>query len=158
MSAISNPINTGQQMTTNYDLSKIFVFNNRYETDNYVNNSSYNPITILAGTVMGRVALTGVLVPFVSTSNDGSQYPIGILAQDVQLAAGQTAQCSICIAGDVAAEKVILWSNQGGSTTSGDTLDTIVSGTQRRVRDMIQSHSVGIILRPGTEMTGYDNQ
>lgn len=152
---IQNTVNTGQQMTSNYDLSKIFVYNNRYETDNYVNNSSYATITILAGTVMGRIALTGVLVPLISSSVDGSQFPVGILAQDVTLAAGQTVQCSICVAGDVAQEKVIFWSNQGGSTTLGDTMNTIVSN--RTLHDRIQGDTVGIKLTPGTEMTGFDN-
>lgn len=148
MSSINLRLNTGQQITTDYDLSKIFLFNNRYEGDNYVNNSNYSPVTILAGTVMGRVASTGVITPCLASATDGSQFPIGILAQDViALPGGSSQLTSICIAGDVAENKVILF--------YGDTLETVVSG--RRFRDRIQGDSVGIILRKSTEMTDYDN-
>lgn len=148
MSSATIRVNTGQQITTDYDLSKIFIFDNRYENDNYVNNSNYNPITILAGTVMGRVAVTGVLVPSLASANDGSQFPIGILARDVVgLAGGTTVQCSICVSGDVAEDKVIFFFS--------DTLETVVNG--RRYRDRIQSDTVGVLLRKRTEMTDYDN-
>ena len=63
MSSATITINTGQQITTQYNLEKLFLWGNRYENDNYVNNFSYSTITLLAGTVMGRVASTGVLIP-----------------------------------------------------------------------------------------------
>lgn len=149
MSAVNLRVNTGQQITTDYDLSKIFIWNNRYENDSYVNNSNYNPLTIYAGTVMGRVSSTGVVVPSLASAVDGSQFPIGVLAQDViALGAGQTQRCSICVAGDIESSKLIF--------LYGDTLETVVSG--RRYRDRIQSDSVGIKLIFGTtEMTDYDN-
>lgn len=149
MSDITNPVNTGQQMITNYDVSKIFLWNNRFENDNYVNNSNYNPVTLRAGTVMGRVALTNVLVPCDASQIDGSQFPIGILAQDMTISGGQTIKATICVSGDVAAGKVIFF--------TGNTLETIVAG--RRMKDRIQSDSVGIKLVFGsTEMTSIDNQ
>lgn len=148
MSSATITINTGQQITTQYDLEKIFLWGNRYENDNYVNNFSYSTITLLTGTVMGRVASTGVLIPSTASAVDGSQYPIGILARDVvNLAAGATQLCAICIAGDVAANLLIF--------TFGDTLDTVVNG--RRYRDRLQADSSGIILRPRTLMTDFDN-
>lgn len=149
MSSASIRINTGQQITTDYDLSKIFLWNNRYENDSYVNNSGYSTIDLLAGTVMGRIASTGVLVPCLASAVDGSQFPIGILAQDViGLPSGSTKQCAICVAGDVAAGKVIF--------KYGDNLETVVSG--RRFRDRIQSDSVGIkLVFNSTEMTDFDN-
>ena len=139
---------TPNQASLQIDLKKLFVFNNRYEKDNYINNSGYDPIILPAGTVMGRVATTGVLVPFTSTASDGSQFILGILAQDVQLAAGATQQAAICIAGDVAGELVQF-------SKIGDGFDTVVSS--RRVRDKIQGETVGIILRFADEQLQYDN-
>ena len=148
MSTVSTVLNNGQQAISNFELSKIFILNNRYENDNYINNSSYDPITILAGTLMGRIASTGVLVPLNASANDGSQFPLGILAQDLVVPGSTTVQGTICVSGDVAQEKVILF--------FGNTLDTVVSG--RRLRDLIGASTVGIKLVPGTEMTQFDNQ
>lgn len=148
MSAVSQRNATNNQLTTDYDLSKIFLLNNRYENDNYVNNSGYSTLTLLAGTVMGRIASTGVLVPCLASAVDGSQFPIGILARDiVSLASGGTVACTICIAGDVNQSKLIF--------LYGDNLETVVAG--RRFKDRIQADSAGIILRIGIEMTDYDN-
>lgn len=149
MSSVNQRINTGQQLTTDYDLSKIFLWNNRYENDSYVNNSNYNPQTILAGTVMGRVTTTGYLQPCNAAAVDGSQRPIGILAQDIiQLAGGQSKQAAICVSGDVSADKITF--------LFGDNLETVVDG--RRFRDRIQADSVGIkLIFNSTEMTDFDN-
>jgi hypothetical protein len=148
MSSINLRLNTGQQITTDYDLSKIFVWDNRYENDTYVNNSNYNPETILAGTVMGRVTNTGYLQPCSASAVDGSQNPIGVLAQDViNLPGGSSQKCYICVSGDVMAEKLIFF--------FGDSLDTIVNG--RRFKDRLQADTVGIKLVYRTEMTDFDN-
>lgn len=146
MSSYNTRLNTGQQITTDYDLSKIFIWNNRYENDSYINNSNYNPITLLVGTVMGRIASTGYIVPCYASAVDGSQDPIGVLANDIILSAGQSKQASICIAGDVASNKLIF--------LYGDSLETVVAG--KRMKDRIQANSL-IILRASTEMTDYDN-
>jgi hypothetical protein len=142
-------LNTGNQITTDYEISKIFLFNNRYEddTDAYVNNSGYSTLTLLAGTVMGRVSASGQLKPCYVGSIDGSQEPVGVLAHDiVNLSAGASVNVIICIGGDVAQRKLIF--------LFGDTLETIVNG--RRYKDRIQTNTT-IILRGGEEMTDYDN-
>lgn len=148
MSKINQRVLTQGQITTDYDLSKIFLLNNRYENDNDVNNSGYGSLNLLVGTVMGRVTATGSLVPCTATAVDGSQFPIGVLAQDLlNVLSGQTVLASLCIAGDVAAEQLIF--------LYGDTLDTVVSG--RRMRDQLQGGSAGIIIRFTTNMTDFDN-
>lgn len=141
--------NTGNQITTDYELDKIFLWNNRYEDDTeaYVNNSGYATLTLLAGTVMGRIANSNQLKPCYVGSTDGSQQPIGVLAHDiVNLESGQSANAKLCIGGDVAQNKLIF--------LFGDTLETIVNG--RRFKDLIQTNTT-LILRRGEEMTGYDN-
>lgn len=147
MSSINTRLNTNQQITTDYDVSKIFIWDNRYEADNYVNNSGYSTVTLQPGTVMGRIASTGILVPCLASAVDGSQFPIGILADTLVLAAGQTKGCMICISGDVAEDKLLFF--------YGDTLETVVAG--RRFRDRIQADTAGVILRKRTEMTDFDN-
>ncbi len=133
------------QITTDFDVAKIFLMNNRYENNVYIQNSGYSTLTLRAGTVLGRITNTGTVRPSISGVNDGSQIPIGILAQDVVLLAGQQQIVSMCIFGDVAAGQIIF---QGG-----DSLDTITAG--RRNLDHLQSY--GILVRFSTSMTDYDN-
>lgn len=140
-------LNTGNQAIVTTDLSKIFVWNNRYEDYDYTNPDGDYETTILAGTVMGRISATGKVIPLESGASDGSQLPIGILAKDYTVDAGADQTMSLCVAGDVAREKVLL---QGS-----DTLATEVSS--RRIDDRIGADTVGIKLVSGTEMTDYDN-
>lgn len=144
MSDISQRNLTNAQITTDYDLSKIFLLNNRYESDNWSQNSNYSTLTLRAGTVMGRNA-AGNLAPSISGVRDGSQVPIGILAHDVTLLAGQTRQVTICIDGDVNASQLI-W-------LGGDNPDTVVDG--RLMRDHLKAY--GPLLRFSDRMTDYDN-
>lgn len=141
-------LNTGQQAIINTDTAKIFIWNNRFDATGYINNSSYSPLTLLQGTVMGRVAATGVLKPASAQATDGSQFPVGVLACDITVAIGATLQVYICVSGDVAEEKCIFF--------LGDTMETIVSG--RRYRDRMAADTGGINLIQTTEMTDYDNQ
>lgn len=130
------------------DVSKIFLGQNQTENDTYVNNTSYDPITLYAGTVLGRVATTNVLVPSISTASDGSQYVMGILGQDLVIAAGGTIKALVFVSGRVAQDKVILWK-------STDTLTTIVGG--RTYHDKIQGETTGIKLVQTYENTYPDN-
>lgn len=143
--------NTGNQAQVNTDTSKIFVFDNRYENSTYdKTNSTYDDIVIPAGTLMGRIAATQKVIPLASGASDGSQFPIGILAEDVTVPASSTVSksVSICVAGDVAQSKIVL--------DGSDTLSTVISA--RSIFDRIQADTVGIKLVSTTEMTDYDNQ
>lgn len=147
MSTVSQPLNTGVQATNLYDTSKIFLWNNRYENALY-NNSAYGSVTLLAGTLMGRVSATGWIKPLASGASDGSQFPVGVLANDVIVDGGALETLAICVSGDVDESKIIL---QGA-----DTMEVTISS--RRLRDRIGADTVGIKLVSGTEMTEYDNQ
>ena len=148
MSEVDQTLNTGSQATTNYDVSKIFIYENRFQTESYTNDG-YDPVTLAVGTVMGRVSSTGKIIPLQSNASDGSQFPVGILNREHVVNEGDTVDVSICIGGDVAAEKIVL-------VKSGDTLDTVISG--RRIRDRIAGDTLGIKLVTVDEMTGFDNQ
>jgi Bacteriophage lambda head decoration protein D len=149
MSKVTGPINgTNNQAQFDYDISKIFIWNNRYE-EGTLNNATAGPLDYLPGTLLGRIAATGKLVPCTSGAIDGSGIPVGVLKTSVsQLGAGADQLVNFCIAGDVAAEKLIL--------DGADTLDTDYNG--RILRDRINADTMGIKAVEGTELTGFDNQ
>lgn len=141
-------IQNQNMLRVNSDTSKIFVFNNRFSTGESKANSTYDDATWLQGTLLGRVSATGKLVPLVSSAVDGSQYPVGILAEDSIIPAGDSATLTFCVAGDVVEDKVVL--------NEGDTMDTAISG--RTIKDRIGADTVGIKLVGNDELTGFDNE
>jgi len=149
MSSQSITSNTGSQLFVNTDTSKVFIGNNHTRQEAYINNSGYNPITLLAGTVMGRLSGSGVVTYFDANANDGSQFVLGLMGDDLTIAAGGSVTASIVVSGQVAQEKVVLMSPT-------QSIETVVSG--RRVKDKIMGETVGIVLvNATTEMTDFDN-
>ena len=146
MSQYTERSNTGQQLFVEYDLGKIFVRENRYSKGNYT-NSTYDEVNLDAGTVLGRVAATGKLVIFDSAASDGSQYPVGILADNYTIAEGETQEVAFCNYGDVVEEKLVFQNT--------DDLDTVVE--DKTVRDRIGSDTVGVRLVSTTQNTISDN-
>lgn len=144
MSSQSEVFNNGQQSIVNTDTSKVLLWNRRSQKES-MSNSTYDPITYPIGTVMGRITATGKIVPLTSAAVNGSQYPVGILAETYTIDDGATVDVFICDDGDVAENKIVL---QGA-----DTLATVVGG--RTLRDWIKAQ--GIKLIPTTSMTDYDN-
>jgi hypothetical protein len=134
-------------LTSNYDVSKIFVWDNRYDSAEFT-NSSGSEVTLEAGLVLGRIAATGKVVELDPAGSDGSQFPVGILAQSATVANGATVKLTYCVAGDVAEDKVIL--------AYGVDLSDVVSG--KTIYDRIGSDTVGIKLVGGFENTNFDNQ
>jgi hypothetical protein len=134
-------------LITNYDRSKTFVWNPRTEVGNYT-NSGYDDVTLAKGTLMGRIASSNLLTPLTSGASDGSQFPVGVVLADTVVASGDTAEITICVAGDVDENKLVF---QGS-----DTLATVVSS--RTLRDRIGADTVGIKLVGGNQLTGFDNQ
>ena len=132
----------------NYDISQIFVFDNRFETATYTNPTG-DEVTLAKGTVMGRVASTNKVIPLVSSASDGSQYPIGILADDYVVDYTESQTVTFCKSGDVVKNKIIF-------ANGTDTVNTVVS--ERTLGDRIQGDSLGINLVGGDQLTAYDNQ
>lgn len=145
MSTESQRNSTSNQITTDFDVSKIFLLNNRYESDTILENPTYASQVILAGTVLGRVAASGNVIPCISGALDGSQFPIGVLVNDVTIASGQTANVAMCIDGDVNASKLIWY--------GGDSLATVTAG--RTNQDHLKAY--GILIRYSIGMTDIDN-
>lgn len=139
--------NTGQQSHTQTDTSKIFLFDNRYDNFEY-NNGTYADENLYAGQLMGEIAATRKIVPVDPTASDGSEIPVGVLANDHTVEAGTTKTVALCVSGDVAEEKIRL--------DPGVNMNDVIDG--RTLRQRIGSDTVGLKLVPGTELTGYDNQ
>lgn len=138
-------------LITNYDTSKIFVWNNRSQTENLANGTGAEK-TYDVGLVMGRVFATGALLPSESDAVDGSEIPVGILAETYTIGDGESTDVSICIGGDVVQNKLVF--NNGT-----DDLETkIVNQDNRPYRDAIQGMTLGVKLVPSTELTEEDNQ
>lgn len=142
-------VNTNNQAFINTDTTKTFVWNNRYQQGlGNITNSTYDDVTYLEGTVLGRIASSQKLVPMKSGASDGSQFPVGILKDNITVAAGATYTSAIwfCHQGDVDVNKIKL---QGS-----DTLATVVS--LKSIRDRIASDA-GINLVGGTSLVNFDH-
>jgi hypothetical protein len=138
---------TDNQLHVEYNISKIFVFNNRYEQETLLNGSG-GIKTFLPGTLLGRVSASLKLVPVASAAVDGSEIPVGILASEVtDLAIAGEKSVQVCIFGDVVESKLIL--------DGSDTVDTLIDG--RPIKDRIAADTKGIQLVDGFEMTKSDN-
>jgi hypothetical protein len=138
---------TPNQIQINTDTSKIFVWQPRSEVGDYTNNSG-GDLDLVAGTVMGRIGATNILIPLESDAADGSQFPVGILMHDISVLNTASAKLTFVVSGDVAEEKLVF-------VKVGDDLDTVIS--LRTMRDRIGADTVGIKLVSVDELTNFDN-
>lgn len=155
MSDITNVEQTGNSLITNYDVSKIFLLNNRYVQREFTNGGGA-PVTLTPGRVMGLIFATNKVAVQDTAATNGSQVPFGILKTGKTVAAGATVTLNVCIGGDIAAEKVSYASGQTAASTvslTDSAANTVVIGT---IDSILLGK--GIILKAGTEMTRLDNQ
>lgn len=148
MSTFITQAQNGSYLYVDYDLSKLFLWDNRYESGE-INNSTYSDVTYNPGTVLGRVSATGYLVPFDSTASDGSQYVIGILNDGIIVKASSKSYVAYCVSGDIASDQLIF--------NGSDTLATVISSRNRIVKDVIAADSVGLHLVNTEGLTFADN-
>lgn len=150
MSTYTNTSSTNNQSFGNYDTSKIFIGENEFLSGQTYTNGGGAPVTILAGTVVGRLTANQKLIPLLDDANDGSQYPIGIVAENYTVGAGATiTNMVICTKGQVDENLIVL--------DGSDTLDTVIVQLGRTVRDAIGAETVGIVLVGSTELNDHDN-
>lgn len=146
MSSQSTPLNNSNMAIVNTERAKTFIWNNRYQKAQYTNGTG-DAVTIPVGKLLGKVNASGKVLPLASAAVDGSQYPVGINAEERVVPNGATVELTYCVSGDVAKEKVVL--------EGADTLATVVDG--RTIAERIGADTVGINLVAATEMTDYDN-
>lgn len=143
-------LDTTNQLYVNVDQSKIFLGENEFISGK-ISNATGADVTLLAGTLLGRISTAGVtfgeLKALDKDSTDGSQFPVGILTEDLLVPATSFANCTACVAGYVAEDKLVF--------ASGESLDSVVSS--RTLRDRIAGDTLGIRLLSGTNLTKADN-
>lgn len=69
------------QSVTQYDVSQLLLGNNWFKDFTYT-NSTGSSVTIQPGTLLGQVLATGKVLPNLSTATDGSEFPMGIAADN----------------------------------------------------------------------------
>jgi hypothetical protein len=150
MSANAVALLTANQGIVNTNLAKIFIFNNDSQSGTFEYENTDEDVVILAGTVLGRIAATNKLAIINKDASDGSQFPVGILMQDITVAYGETFSGNVyfVVSGDVAEAQIKL--------PTGTTLETVISA--KTLADRIASDTVGIRIVPTTDQTDYDNQ
>lgn len=148
MSKITEIEKTSSKLHNDIDISKIFIFDNKFEKSTFKNITGVL-LALKAGMLLGRVAVGGKLLVMKSNAVDGSEIPVGVLAQDIDIADTAEADVIYCVGGEVAEQKLIF-------NKVGDDLDTVVDA--RNYRDRIKGDTAGIILRATDELTDFDNQ
>jgi hypothetical protein len=146
MSEYSQSNSTNKQLFTKYNRAKLAIRNIRTVKGSYENTSGDDE-TYLAGTVFGRIAATGKIIPLEPSASDGSQLPVGILLEDTTVADAATVDLTLINQGDVAEELVVF---ADAYTTVDDDVDGQI------IRDRLQY--LGVRLIAGTELTKYDNE
>lgn len=134
-------------LITNFDTTKLVLKGGEYNNAVYT-NSTGGPITILVGTLLGRVSATDKVLPLKSAAIDGSQFPVGISCQEIIVADTESATLEFVIAGEVEGTLLTL--------DGADTLATAIDG--KTLGDRIKSDSLGILLRDSDELSALDNQ
>ena len=146
-SSATNRNFTRNQLSTDYDFAKVFRFANSYIQANYSNDTG-NEVELKVGTVMGRKHADGLVIPLVATADDGSQFPIGVCAEDVTVADGGTVNdLNIVNDGDIRESGLVL--------PDGTTLDSVIDN--RRLRDRLVADTKGLRLVEVQENTKFNN-
>lgn len=137
------------QRVTNYDISQVVLGSNFYKDFSYT-NSTGSTVDLAVGTLMGQILATAKILPNISSATDGSELPIGILAEAASVANGATVTLSLVIGGRVNQNRLILG--------AGDTLNTVVRtvNTGGGTLGALITRNTTIELVPSTELTITD--
>lgn len=99
--------------------AKLFIWNNTFSKAIFT-NSGGAPVTINKGMLLGRLNASNAVMEHTKGATDGSQHPMGILADDYTVAAGASITVTYCTGGNV--DKALV------KCTSTDTLVTVIAG------------------------------
>ena len=148
MAKVTTQTITSNQLHVDYNVGKIFVWDNKHKEGN-LRNSTGGILTFEPGTLLGRESDTGDYVILRSAvGTKGENTPAGILATSVvDLADAASAPVHVCIFGEVVKDKVIF--------EGADGFNTIVA--LKTLEERIQSDTMGIKLVNSTSMTKPDN-
>ena len=143
MSVTVNPL------STNYDVSQVFLGRNRYKNYTYT-NSTGSTVTLVPGTLLGLILATNLLLPHISSATDGSEQPIGVCADTYVVPTGTSVLVTLCNRGEVNQNKVVLG--------AGDTMATVVRtvSTGGGTIEQLILKNTDIELVPSIELTIQD--
>tara|TARA_R110000796_G_scaffold60642_9_gene140318 strand:- start:7959 stop:8390 length:432 start_codon:yes stop_codon:yes gene_type:complete len=142
MSKIVSQTATQNMLTTVFDTTKLVLKGGEYNNAVYT-NSTGGPITILVGTLLGRVSASDKVLPLKSAAVDGSQFPVGISCQEIIVADAASVTLEFVIAGEVEGTLLVL--------DGADTLATAIDG--KTLGDRIKSDTLGILLINSDELS-----
>lgn len=157
MSTVTTVNQTPNQAHFDYDISKIFVGNNSYNSATFLNGTG-STASFLPGTLIGRIASSGKITICSAAATDGSQFPIGVLVSEITaLANSGEIDATYAITGNVEETKILFSGSETLATvvTINDSVPAATTYT-RTLRDLIQQ--AGIVLVAGEELTDFDNQ
>lgn len=150
---VTNQQDQDNLLFNDYDFRKIFVFENRYRSLTFKNNTG-GAATFQAGLLLAKDNTDNTIVPLdASNTTNASNIPIGILAQDLStsLANGAT-QTNVfyCIEGDVARDRIIF------QDSVNDDFDSVITQANgRTIEDLLQVLNIKAVA--STDLTGPDN-
>lgn len=151
MSTATTRSTTQNFRTTDYDLSKIFVWHNRFQKATFKNNTG-DEKAFEPGLVLARDSSDNTIVPLdIANTTNGRNIPVGVLHQPVESSVdgAETTNVSFCTEGDVDSSKLIF---EDGSST----LATAVSqANARTIGDLL----LLLAIRPidTVENSAFDN-
>lgn len=148
---------SGGILKTQFDYSKLFVWNNRYRTATYTNPSGSAAATLSFGMLIGRISASSKILPQVSTATDGSQVPIGVLRGNYVVPASGTITITYCYTGDVDFDGLVFGGSDLLTTVitlndSASTPNTVKIGT---IEDLLVARGINPIAT--TDNTTPDN-
>ena len=142
MSNVTSRNQTRNQVTFDYDFSKLFLWDNKYRKVNIVATGA--DLALKGGMLIGAVGATYQ----VYKSGTANISVVGVLAEDdFTIANGSNADVQVCIGGRVNSSLLLL--------DGTDTLATVVSN--RTIQDRITGESMGIEIALNDELTKLDN-
>jgi hypothetical protein len=132
-------------LQTDYNQSKLVLGGNRFETVSFT--ASGAAVVLTRGMVIGKISATQKGKALASAATDGSQFPFGIVPENITIADGETQDVSVVVSGDVAAQLVTL--------DGGDSMATVVDG--KSIGDRVAGDTLGIKLVETDELSQADN-
>ena len=135
-------------LITNYDTSKLLIGDNQFI--DVVVTASGADIVLKRGEVVGQIAATLLGTPVTAAAGDGSQFPLGLVIEEITVADGSSETITLVNKGRVSESLV----NFAGA----DTLNTLVgaAGIQQTYRALLEG--LGLTVKASVENSAVDNQ
>lgn len=151
-------INVNEENHAYMDITKkrVFLYDNDYVTET-LKNETGSEKTYEKGTVVAKDPADGKIVQHDATAQDGTEFPVGVLAETVTIPDTNEEGVQVCIGGEVAENHLVLTGSQTLDGTAIGDVDGTKSTYYRTIRDAIRGETKGIRLRKVDDLSGHDN-